>query len=323
VTPSTSAPRLLVTSGVARLDPRGLQTFVEAGFRLEYRYDLSGVRDPEQVLTAVDGVWGVLAGTVHYGREVLDAASSLRVIARCGVGYDAIDVPAARDNGVTVVTTPGTNDASVAEFAVGLILASTVLREDPVPLCGETVAVVGLGAIGLRVAARLAGFGCRILGVDPVADPAECARAGIELGPLDAALCRAGVVTVHAPLNDHTRGMIGRRELDLMPSDAVLVNTARGGVVDEAALAAALTSGRLRAAALDVFADEPLPVIHPLRETPSTLLAGHIAGMTLSSVMAMLDGALAGLCDVRDGRAQVRGAMVDVAAEALPATVTS
>ena len=314
----TTPRRLLVTSGVARIAPRRLEQFAAAGFELEYAYDLSGTYDAESVVAAVAGFWGVLAGTEVYSREVLTRLPELRAIARCGVGVDAIDVDAASELGVTVITTPGTNDESVAEFAVGLILATMDMggAAGRALLTGETVAIVGLGAIGLAVARRLQPFGCRILGVDPVADAGDCHDLGIELASLDSALARAGVVTLHAPLNSTTRGLIGARELALMSSDATLVNTARGGVVDEAALARALATRQLRAAAIDVFEDEPLPLTHPLRSTPATLVSGHVAGMTTASVDAMLDAALTGLLDLSRRRRPVRGALDVVATRA-------
>ena len=312
----TTPRRLLVTSGVARIAPERLEQFSAAGFELEYAYDLSGTYDAESVVAAVAGFWGVLAGTEVYSRDVLGRLPELRVIARCGVGVDAIDVQAATELGVTVITTPGTNDESVAEFAVGLILAAMGLGAGAgaASLTGETVAIIGLGAIGLGVARRLAVFDCRILGVDPMADLDRCHALGIELTSLDSALARSGVVTLHAPLTSATRGLIGARELSLMSSDAVLVNTARGGVVDELALSRALTSRRLRAAAIDVFEDEPLPAAHPLRSTPATLVTGHVAGMTTASVRAMLDAALVGLTDVSQRRQPVRGAVNAVSA---------
>jgi phosphoglycerate dehydrogenase-like enzyme len=147
-----------------------------------------------------------------------------------------------------------------------------------------------------------------------MADLDRCHALGIELTSLDSALARSGVVSLHAPVTSATRGLSGARELSLMSSDAVLVNTARGGVVDELALSRALTSRRLRAAAIDVFEDEPLPAAHPLRSTPATLVTGHVAGMTTASVRAMLDAALVGLTDVSQRRQPVRGAVNAVSA---------
>lgn len=311
--PAHPRPRVLVTSGVARLDPRELEPFRKAGFELELRYELSGIRDEDALVAALDGVWGVVAGTEHYTRGVLARCPGLRVIARCGVGYDAIDIAAADDNGTVVAITPGTNDESVAEFAVAL--AAAILDEVGLgvrTLAGETIAVIGLGAIGFAVARRFAGFGARVLGVDPWADDGRCRAAGIELTSMTAALTSAGVVSLHVPLSARTVGLIGQTELALMAPDALLVNTSRGEIVDEAALVRALESRAIGGAALDVFRDEPLPGGHPLRRTPSTLLSGHLAGMTQASVAAMLDHTLTNLCAVRRGEAPQR-AMVNAA----------
>lgn len=301
-------PRLLVTSGVARLDRCELDHFREAGFDLDLRYELSGIRDEDTLVDALDGVWGVIAGTEQYTHGVLERRPDLRVIARCGVGYDAIDIAAADDTGTVVAITPGANDESVAEFAVAL--AAAILDEvapSARTLAGETIAVIGLGAIGFAVARRFVGFGARTLGVDPWADAERCREAGIELTSITAALTAAGIVSLHVPLNAHTAGLIGEPELTLMAPDALLINTSRGEIVDEAALVRALESGDIGGAALDVFHDEPLPAGHPLRKTPSTLLAGHIAGMTRASVAAMLDHTLENLCAVRRGEAPERG----------------
>ncbi|WP_182256345.1 NAD(P)-dependent oxidoreductase [Microbacterium esteraromaticum] len=301
------AKRLLVTSGVARLDRRHLEQFSEAGFELDLRYELSGIRDEETLVDALDGAWGVIAGTEHYTRAVLERSPGLRVIARCGVGYDAIDVDAADDLGTVVTTTPGANDESVAEFAVALAVALLGRAAPARRLADETVAVIGLGAIGMGVARRFAGFGSRVLGVDPWADPAACRAEGIELTGMPAALAAAGVISLHVPLSSATAGLIGAEQLALMPPDSLLVNTARGEIVDEGALLDALRSGSIGGAALDVFLDEPLPPGHPIREVSSTILTGHIAGMTQASVMAMLDDTLAHLLRIRAGMLPRRG----------------
>lgn len=303
-------PRVLVTSGVARVDPRGLEQFRADGFELDLRYELSGIRDEDVLVAALEGAWGVIAGTEQYTRSVLERRPDLRVIARCGVGYDAIDMAAADDTQTVVATTPGANDESVAEFAVALAVAILEkFSRGARSLADETIAVIGLGAIGRGVARRFIGFGARVLGVDPYADPRICCRDGIELTNLNQALTSAGLVSVHVPLSRHTSGMIGAPELALMPQDALLVNTSRGEILDESALVHALDTRSIGGAALDVFIDEPLALDHPLRRTPMTLLTGHVAGITQASVRAMLDDTLASLQRVRDGAWPEKGAM--------------
>lgn len=309
--------RVLVTSEVAQRDPLALERFRQAGFELVERYDLNACRHDATLREALTGMWGSLAGTERYTRAVLEGSTTLRVVARCGVGYDTVDVAAASAAGVAVLTTPGANVGAVADFTLALMLSSLqrlqvdddrhrARAEPPAaggrPLAGATVGVVGLGAIGRAVVERLQGFGCRILGVDPLVGAEECHRIGVENGDLHAVLPRVDVLTLHVPLTPHTRGMIGPDELALLPSGAVVVNTARGGIVDEGALVRELASGRLWGAGLDVFADEPMMPNHPLTSLETALLGGHVASFTLGSVRATLEGALAGLQAVSAGR---------------------
>jgi phosphoglycerate dehydrogenase-like enzyme len=164
-------------------------------------------------------------------------------------------------------------------------------------LHGACVGILGLGAIGRAVARRLRGFDTELLACDVVAREAD----GIELVPLDELLRRAQILTVHVPLADSTRGMIGRRELALMRPGAILVNAARGGIVDEAALADALAAGRLRAAALDVFEDEP-PWGSRLLELPNVVLSPHVAALSVDSIGRMLRLASRSVVEVLAGR---------------------
>jgi phosphoglycerate dehydrogenase-like enzyme len=147
-------------------------------------------------------------------------------------------------------------------------------------LTGATVAIVGLGAVGRAVARRLRGFDCKLVAVAPAPDRAFCASLDIEPAPLDAALARADVVTLHARLTPQTRNLIGARELALLRPWAVLINTSRGGLVDEVALTDALATGRLAAAGLDVFETEPLPPADSLLSLPNVIATGHVASFT-------------------------------------------
>jgi phosphoglycerate dehydrogenase-like enzyme len=161
---------------------------------------------------------------------------------------------------------------------------------------------VGLGRIGRAVATRLTGFGCRIVAVESEPDLDFCARLEIELATLDEILPEIDVLTLHVPLTAETRHLIGARELALMRPEAVIVNTCRGGVIDEAALIDALERGRLAGAGLDVFEDEPLPVDHPLSRLPNVVLSGHAATFTWLSVQRTTEAVVAGLLDVHSGR---------------------
>jgi phosphoglycerate dehydrogenase-like enzyme len=258
----------------------------------------------------------VIAGGERYTREVLGNAPALRVIARPGAGYDTIDLDAANDAGILVFTTPGLNKDAVADFTVALMLA--VLRQvvtldrevrtgvwgtsPPTrDLYGAVVGIVGLGAIGRAVARRLSGFDCRMVGSDPAIEAQTAAEAGVELLPLTQTLAQAEIVTLHTPLIAETRGLIGTAELRAMRSDAVLINTSRGGVVQESALVNALTTGEIAAAALDVFEREPLDPADPLTALPNVLLSSHGASHSLKGVGAMIEGVADGILVIAAG----------------------
>ncbi|BAM02332.1 NAD(P)-dependent oxidoreductase [Phycisphaera mikurensis] len=234
------------------------------------------------------GFDGWIAGDDEVTDAVLAAATPrLRLIAKWGVGLDSFDLDAARRRGVQVRNTPGAFGVAVAEVAVGYLLMLTrhLLAVDaavraggwPKPegrgLAGSVVGIVGLGAIGRATAARLAGFGCRLLGADPAAEP----PAGVEPAPLPELLAQADHVVLCCPLVPATRRLLDAAALAAMKPGATLVNVARGPVVDEPSLHAALAAGRLSGAALDVFAEEPLPRESPLRDLPGVILGSHNA----------------------------------------------
>jgi D-3-phosphoglycerate dehydrogenase / 2-oxoglutarate reductase len=307
---------LLISAGTRHTRDR-LQPLQAAGFDLIGHYELDNTRNEALLAGALDGAWATIAGSEAYTRTVLESAPSLKAIARFGVGYDRIDVPAATERGVVVLTAPGANAESVADLALTLMLAClrrlpgvdqavrsgewrlTTLSAD---LASATVGIVGLGRIGRAVARRLTGFGCRILAAESEPDLEFCARLDIELGALDELLPEVDVLTLHVPLTAETRHLIGARELAVMRPEAVIVNTCRGGVIDEAALIDALESGRIGGAGLDVFEVEPLPVGHPLTRLPNVVLSGHAATFTRLSVQRITDAVVASLLDFHGGR---------------------
>jgi phosphoglycerate dehydrogenase-like enzyme len=283
-----------------------------------------GARSPLEVRALVQNAVGAIVSTDPFDAGVLANSPALRVIARVGVGLDSIDLDAATAHGVAVTVTPGVNEATVADHTIALMLAALrrICEQDAAVrrgewnrtgdhaawlLSGGTVGLVGFGHIGRIVAARLRGFDVRVL----VNDPVEARDPGVQPVSLDALLAASDVVSLHVPLLPSTRGLIGARELALMPPGAILVNTARGAVVDEDALAAALASGRLRAAALDVFADEP-PSGSPLLGMRNVVLSPHIAGLSTNSVRDMTRHATASVIDVLRGRAPAHLANPDV-----------
>lgn len=284
--------------------------------------DSLSVRSEAALIQALDGVAATLASVEPYSAAVLARAPSLRVISRTGVGYDAIDVEEATRRGIVVCTTPNTNQHSVADMAVLLILACLrkLLEADrqlragqwtPQPvgreLRGLTVGVIGTGLIGREVIKRLWGFEPLLLAYDVVHSRELIERYRVRYVPLDELLAESDVVTLHAPLLPETRGLIGEQTLARMKPRAYLVNTARGPLVDEAALVAALRSGRLAGAGLDVFATEPLPLDSPLRQLdPNQLMiTPHIAGVTEQSQVAMASMAVENAARVLRGEAPV------------------
>ena len=286
------------------------------GVEVVERYELSQTRDPQVVASGLDGAWAVIAGSEPYTREVFAAALDLKAVLRWGTGSDAIDIDAATDAGVAVVTTPGVNAEAVADMALALMLAAIRgLRQlDAVvragewrvagpsrDLAGATVGVIGLGAVGRAVVRRLRGFGCRVLAVEPNPDTEFVAESGVVLTELDAMLPQVDVLTLHAPLTPSTRGLIGARELALLPRHAILVNAARGDLVDQAALVTALESGQIAGAGLDVFEHEPPAPDDPILSAPNTILSGHVSSYTElgldrtgEAVLANLEQLLAG-----------------------------
>lgn len=271
-----------------------------------------GARSPKELARLADGAVAAIVSTDPFDRDVFAAAPDLRVIARVGVGTDSIDLAAATEAGVAVMVTRGANHETAADHTVALVLAALrrVVEHDgsvrrgewrrggsmmPWDLHGATVGLVGYGAIGRAVARRLRGFGVELLVSDPALPAGPGAVALPEL------LRRSDVVSLHLPLTAATRGVIGEAELELMPSHAILVNTARGGLVDERALARRLAAGRLRAAALDVFADEP-DVSPALAELGNVVLSPHVGGLSERSVATMTEQATEHVLQALQGR---------------------
>jgi len=270
----------------------------------------------DEMLALAGDVEAILVGMDEVSAKVVAGASQLRVIAKFGAGVDNIDVAAATHAGVVVTNTPGANQGAVAELTVGLILSA--LRHIPyhdglvksggwsrrigAELAGCTVGLVGLGRIGKEVALRLEGFQVSLMAHDTVPDESFASRHHIVFVPLKELLGRSDVVTLHAALTPQSRNLIGAEELACMKPNAYLINTARGGLVDETALSAALKEGRLAGAALDVFADEP-PTDSPLLQLgDKVLLTPHLGAQTTEAVVRMGRAAAQCIVDVLAGR---------------------
>ncbi|MDT0319854.1 hydroxyacid dehydrogenase [Streptomyces millisiae] len=248
-----------------------------------------------------DRVTAILLRTERVDGEMLARAPALRVVARHGVGLDTVDVDRARELGIAVTTTPTANAQSVAEHAVALLLAvrrgiGVAVRDEGDTraaitgreLSGATLGLLGFGRIARRVAAIGAhGFGMRVLAHDPMVPAAEIAAAGAEPVDLPELLARAENLSLHVPLVPATRGLVGPSELLALPAGAVVVNTARGGILDEDALLTAVRRGHLAGAGLDVTVVEPLPDDHPLRAEPTVVITPHTGAQTAEALRRM------------------------------------
>ncbi|MCC7370733.1 MAG: phosphoglycerate dehydrogenase [Chloroflexi bacterium] len=292
---------LLTTMQVSSATDDLLRPLIEAGHELVLLPNAQAHQEDilaEAATTSAAAITGVEPWT----RRVIESAPDLKIISRTGVGYDAIDIDAANDNRVLVATTPGANHHSVAEAAIGLILAAlrrfahadhqmrtTGWNPRPygVELRNKTVGVIGTGLIGKEVVKRLQGWEVTILVSDVVRDTEFAERYGVQYVELPELFAAADVITVHAPLLPSTHHLVSETVLRAMKPTAYLVNTSRGPLVDEAALAIALKEGWIAGAALDVFETEPLAANSPLLGLRNITLTQHIAGVTWESMQAM------------------------------------
>jgi len=254
-----------------------------------------------------------------YGRTELDASPVMEAVARLGVGYDSVDVSALTARRVPLMVTGTANSSAVAEQAVAIMLAlakkNTVMdgivrrgawderfRAAPTELAGKTLLVVGFGRIGTRTAKRCLAFDMTVLVYDPYQGHGRIIAAGCEpVADLDAAVARAGFISIHCPKSPETVGLFDAARLARARRGAVIVNTARGGIIDEAALIAALTSGQIAGAGRDVFADEPTQTDNPLLTLESVIASPHMAGVTVEAVAAMAQAAASNILSIFDG----------------------
>lgn len=279
------------------ISPSGLGPLVDdRNFEVVERLGLKG-QDLADALIDADAV--IVRSASRITRESLAGAQRLRVIGRAGVGVDNIDVDAATERGIAVLNAPSGNTTSAAELAFALLLA--LARRVPmadrsmkdglwdrkslggIELNGKTLGLVGAGRIGAAVARRAKAFGMKVVAYDPYLTAERAESLDIELGTLDGVLERADVISLHVPLTDATRNLLGVTQLRKMKPNAFLVNAARGGVVDEVALHRALTEGWIAGAALDVFAEEPPGPDHPLRSLTNVVLTPHLGAATIEA----------------------------------------
>jgi len=287
-------PRVLIAD---KLEAAGLELLKAAGLEVDNRPGLKG----DELIAALQASDAVICRSQpQLTAEVLAVPGKLRAIARAGVGVDNIDVPAATRQGIVVMNTPSGNTVSAAEHTIALMMA--LARQIPaadakmkaggwdrtkfvgMQLTGKTLGVVGLGRIGQEVAKRAVGLGMTILGYDPFVSVAKAAELGIiATTTLEALLPQVDVLTLHIPMTAETKNLIGAKELAAMKKTARVLNVARGGIIDEAALAEALTAGTIAGAAIDVFAVEPTPADNPLRTAPNCVVTPHLGASTLEA----------------------------------------
>jgi D-3-phosphoglycerate dehydrogenase len=288
-------PRVLVTG--ADLAPQAVAILAD------YEMVYAGKTPGEDDLVRLCHQHRPVAIVVRYGRipeRVMAASPELRVISKHGTGTDTIDVAAAKARGIAVTAAVGANAAAVAEHTWALIMAcaKSIVPLDrrmraghwdkathkSLELGGRTLGLVGLGAIGRRVAAAGRVFGMTVIAHDPFA---TVAPDGVSLVPLETLVATADVLSLHCPLTADNRNMIDRAALARMKDGVIVINTARGGLVDEAALAEALVSGKVRAAGLDSFQAEPMPSPHPFQGIDNLVLSPHIGGVTADAYVNM------------------------------------
>src|ERR1700719_3008460 len=281
--------------------------------------NMISAKDFEAMLKQQAPVHGVALGATRFGEPELEASGDMRVVTRIGVGYDAVDVPALSRRKIPLMVAGAANSPSVAEQAIFMMLMlakravemhslvkdgnwHTRLGKLPFDLFGKTVLIVGSGRIGTRTAKRCLAMEMNVLIYDPYKSAAEITAAGCErVSDLDAALPRADFVSIHCPKTSETVGMFNAARLKRMQPTAYLINTARGGIVEEQPLYDTLVSGKLAGAGLDVFEQEPPPSGHSLFALPNVIMAPHVAGVTREAVDRMSEQTARNILSALDG----------------------
>jgi D-3-phosphoglycerate dehydrogenase len=259
--------------------------------------DVAGSLDERALIARIADYEGLIVrSATKVTRAVIAAAARLEVVGRAGAGVDTIDVDAATERGIIVMNTPGGNTTAVVEHTMGLLLAMArrlpladaslkagrweKSRLQGVELFGKTLGILGLGRIGSEVARRALAFRMQVIGYDPYLTRAAAERLGVESVELDELLGRSDFITIHTPLTGDTRHLLGEAELARTKPGVRLINCARGGIIDETALAQALASGRVGGAAIDVFEQEPPPADHPLLRFEQVVVTPHLGAAT-------------------------------------------
>lgn len=282
-------PKVLVTArSFGKISDTPFSILENAGIEV-VSHPRRGPLTKEEIIPLIKDVEGIIVGTDMLDAEILSHGKQLKVVAKHGVGVDNVDLEAANRLGITVTNTPGANSLAVAEMAVCLMLGlsrNLVAGDNKVrsgnwqtmvgqQLSSKQVGIVGFGAIGRSLAQLLTGFGCQIVAYDPYASPEAAKEAGVTLVSLDELLETSDYISLHVPNTPETRHMISKEAFGKMKKSAYLINVARGGVVDEYALAQALEQGEIAGAACDVFSEEPPSLDHPLFKAPNLVVTPH------------------------------------------------
>lgn len=308
---------LITSRNFGAASPEDYEYFLRRGYAIKPNPVKGKLPTEEELCGLIADVDAILVGDDKINRRVLSHANKLKVIAKSGIGVDSIDLAAAKERGIAVANAPGTGADTVADLAMGLMLcvskkimqSNRMVMEGKWPLlrgndiAHKTLGIVGFGAIGRAVAGRAAGFGMRLLAYDPFALPEAAEKLGVQMRDLDDMLPECDYVSLHIPKTPETIDLFDARRLACMKQGAYLINTARGGIVNEDALYAALQSGRLAGAASDVLAKEPPDMRHKLLDCEQFLLTSHIGGSSVESLRVTARVSAENIIAVLEGRA--------------------
>jgi len=305
---------LITPRSFASFSDKPLKMLTERDYKIK-RNNTGRPYKKEEMLKLIKDVDGIIIGIDELSAEIIEEANELKVISKYGIGLDNIDINMATNKKIVVTNTPTANVDAVADLTFGLILslARRVPEADRKTkgakwgkiigksVWEKTIGIIGLGKIGRQVVKRAKGFEMNILVFDIVKDKKFAQKYGIKYVDLEKLLRQSDYITIHIPLNDATRNMISYEELEKMKKDAFLINTSRGGIVDEKALYDALRDNKLRGAALDVYNNEPLRE-SPLKELDNVIMTPHIGAYTEEAIENMSIQAAQNLIDVLEGR---------------------
>jgi len=305
---------LITPRSFASFSDKSLKMLAERNYKIE-RNNTGRPYEKEEMLKLIKDIDGIIIGIDELSAVIIGKANKLKVISKYGTGLDNIDIDVATNKKIIVTNTPTANVDAVADFAFGLILslARRIPEADKKTKSGKwgkiigksvwekTIGIIGLGKIGKQVAKRAKGFDMNILAFDIVKDKKSAKKYGIKYVKLEKLLRKSDYITIHIPLNYATRNMISYEELEKIKESAFLINTSRGGIVDEKALYDALKNNKLRGAALDVYKNEPLRE-SPLTELDNVIMTPHISAYTEEAIENMSIQAAQNLIDVLEGR---------------------